>query len=158
VDTQARVTIEELYKVAGKAELVNGEIVEMPPAGDDPGRASLKVVKSYKATDPENPVIYRRGEIADAELAVVVVIWVIVSKVVLNRKISPLPSGLCPVKSALDRNASRVPAALRAGGWLKAADGAVMGVIEQADGAGAWAAAVCAPQPINTTIPITIQR
>jgi Uma2 family endonuclease len=36
-------TIEDLYKAEGKAELVNGEIVEMPPAGDDPGRASLKV-------------------------------------------------------------------------------------------------------------------
>ena len=31
---------------------------------------SETVVKSYKATDPENPVIYRRGEIADAEPAV----------------------------------------------------------------------------------------
>ena len=41
VKTQA--TIEDLYKVEGKAELVNGEIVEMPPAGDEPGRASLKV-------------------------------------------------------------------------------------------------------------------
>jgi len=27
-------------------------------------------VKSYKATDPENPVLYRRGETADAEPAV----------------------------------------------------------------------------------------
>jgi Uma2 family endonuclease len=169
MDTKTRVMIEDLYKVDGKAELVNGEIVEMPPAGDDPGRASLKVaarlliheertasgraypdgtgfrvhlphrdsfspdaayhlgprtgmrflegapvfavevrsendygpaaeramrekradyfacgtqvvwdvdlqsetvVKSYKATDPENPVIYRRGEMAAAEPAV----------------------------------------------------------------------------------------
>jgi Uma2 family endonuclease len=31
---------------------------------------SETVVKSYKATDPENPVIYRRGEMADAEPAV----------------------------------------------------------------------------------------
>jgi hypothetical protein len=28
------------------------------------------VIKSYKASDPENPVIFRRGEIADAEPAV----------------------------------------------------------------------------------------
>jgi Uma2 family endonuclease len=28
------------------------------------------VIKSYKADDPENPVIFRRGEIADAEPAV----------------------------------------------------------------------------------------
>jgi Uma2 family endonuclease len=169
MSTKTRATIEDLYKVEGKAELVNGEIVEMPPAGDDPGRASLKVaarlliheertgsgraypdgtgfhvnlphresispdaawhtglstgmeflegapvfavevrsktdygpaaeralkdkradyfacgtlvvwdvdllsedvIKSYKASDPDNPVIFRRGEIADAEPAV----------------------------------------------------------------------------------------
>jgi Uma2 family endonuclease len=167
--TKTRATIEDLYKVEGKAELVNGEVVEMPPSGDDPGFASLKiasrllsyteqtgqgraygdgtgfhvnlphrgafspdaayhtgprtgmrfpegapifavevrsehdygpraeramqekradyfacgtlvvwdvdlqsedVVKSYKASDPENPVIFRRGEMADAEPAV----------------------------------------------------------------------------------------
>ena len=28
---------------------------------------SEDVVKSYKASDPENPVIFRRGEMADAE-------------------------------------------------------------------------------------------
>jgi Uma2 family endonuclease len=32
-------TIEDLYKVKGKAELVNGEIVYMSPTGCDPGRA-----------------------------------------------------------------------------------------------------------------------
>jgi len=31
---------------------------------------SENVVKSYKASDPEHPVIFRRGEIADAEPAV----------------------------------------------------------------------------------------
>ena len=31
-------TFEDLYKVEGKAELVNGEIIEIPWAGDDPGR------------------------------------------------------------------------------------------------------------------------
>ena len=36
MSTKTRATIEDLYKVEGKAELVNGEIVEMPPAGDDP--------------------------------------------------------------------------------------------------------------------------
>lgn len=34
IDTRA--TIEELYRVDGKAELVNGEIVQMAPAGDAP--------------------------------------------------------------------------------------------------------------------------
>lgn len=162
-------TIEDLYKVEGKAELVHGEIVEMPPAGEDPsiaggeifahlrdyarrtrrGRAlpdgagfrvnlphresfspdaayhvgppqgmrfaagapifavevrsandygpaaeramaekradyfacgtlvvwdvdlqSEEVIKSYKASNPEHPVIFRRGDLADAEPAV----------------------------------------------------------------------------------------
>jgi Uma2 family endonuclease len=169
MSTKTRATIEDLYKVEGKAELINGEIVHMPPTGDDPGRASLEiatrlhmhtrqtgqgrayadgvgfhvylphresfspdaayhvgppmgmrfpegapvfaveirsnsdygpaaeramaqkradyfacgtlvvwdvdllsqdVIKSYKASDPENPVLFRRGDIADAEPAV----------------------------------------------------------------------------------------
>ena len=164
-----RATIDDLYNVEGKAELVNGEIVHLPPAGEDPGAAgfeiavslraharrtrqgrvfpdgvgfkvhlphresfspdaayhigrptgmrfaegapifavevrsendygpaaeremaakradyfacgtlvvwdvdllSEEVIKSYKASDPDNPVIFRRGEIADAEPAV----------------------------------------------------------------------------------------
>lgn len=40
-----RATIEDLYKVEGKAELVNGELVEMPPAGEDPGIAGFQVAK-----------------------------------------------------------------------------------------------------------------
>jgi Uma2 family endonuclease len=39
MSTKTRATIEDLYKAEGKAELVNGEIVEMPPAGEDPGIA-----------------------------------------------------------------------------------------------------------------------
>jgi Uma2 family endonuclease len=31
---------------------------------------SEDVIKSYKASDPDHPVIFRRGEIADAEPAV----------------------------------------------------------------------------------------
>jgi Uma2 family endonuclease len=30
---------------------------------------SQDVIRSYKATDPDNPVIFRRGDIADAEPA-----------------------------------------------------------------------------------------
>jgi Uma2 family endonuclease len=169
MSTKTRATIEDLYKVEGKAEIVHGEIVEMPPAGEDPGMAggeifahlreyarrtgrgrafpdgvgfhvrlpnresfspdaayhvgprmgmcfaegapifavevrsehdygpraeqamrekradyfacgtlvvwdvdlqSEDVIKSYKASDPDHPVIFRRGEIADAEPAV----------------------------------------------------------------------------------------
>jgi Uma2 family endonuclease len=47
--TKTRATIEDLYKVEGKAELVNGEIVEMPPSGDDPGFASLEIATSLRA-------------------------------------------------------------------------------------------------------------
>jgi Uma2 family endonuclease len=40
---KTRATIEDLYKAEGKAELVNGEIVEMPPTGDDPGIAGGEI-------------------------------------------------------------------------------------------------------------------
>jgi len=43
VSIKTRATIEDLYKVEGKAELVDGEIVSMPPAGDDPGVAGFHV-------------------------------------------------------------------------------------------------------------------
>lgn len=33
MNTKTRATIEDLYRVEGKAELVNGAIVEMPPRG-----------------------------------------------------------------------------------------------------------------------------
>jgi len=39
VSIKTRATIEDLYKVEGKAELVDGEIVCMPPTGDEPGYA-----------------------------------------------------------------------------------------------------------------------
>jgi Uma2 family endonuclease len=39
ITTKAKATVEDLGRVAGKAELVNGEVVHMPPTGDDPGRA-----------------------------------------------------------------------------------------------------------------------
>ena len=169
MSTKTRATIEDLLKIEGKAELVNGGIVEMPPAGEDPGMAggeifahlrdyarrtgqgrafpdgvgfrvrlphresfspdaayhigprtgmrfaegaplfavevrsendygpaaegamrgkradyfacgtlvvwdvdlqSEEVIKSYKASDPDHPVIFRRGDMADAEPAV----------------------------------------------------------------------------------------
>lgn len=46
--TKTRATIEDLYKVEGKAELVDGEIVLMPPSGDDPGFASLEIATSLR--------------------------------------------------------------------------------------------------------------
>ena len=41
---KTRATLEDLYNVEGKAELVDGEIVDMPPSGDEPGRASVEIV------------------------------------------------------------------------------------------------------------------
>ena len=45
---KARATIDDLYKVEGKAELVHGEIVEMPPAGEDPGAAGFEIAVSLR--------------------------------------------------------------------------------------------------------------
>lgn len=39
-------TIEDLYKVPGKAELVNGEIVHMAPTGESPSSAGLRISHS----------------------------------------------------------------------------------------------------------------
>ena len=44
--TKTEATIEDLYKVEGKAEIVNGEIVHMSPTGFWPGRASMRIVRS----------------------------------------------------------------------------------------------------------------
>jgi len=47
-------TIEDLYKVEGKAELVNGEIVHMSPTGCDPGRAGDLIFASLLRYEMEN--------------------------------------------------------------------------------------------------------
>jgi len=49
VSLKTRATIEDLYKVEGKAELVDGEIVYRPPAGEDVGFASLEIAMSLRA-------------------------------------------------------------------------------------------------------------
>ncbi len=48
MDTKTRVTIDDLYKVEGKAELVSGEIVCMSPTGGRPGRVSLEIAMSLR--------------------------------------------------------------------------------------------------------------
>jgi Uma2 family endonuclease len=45
MSTKTRATIEDLYKVEGKAELVHGEIVLMSPTGGVPGRAGGKIYR-----------------------------------------------------------------------------------------------------------------
>ncbi|HVF41528.1 MAG TPA: Uma2 family endonuclease [Pyrinomonadaceae bacterium] len=46
MSTKTEVTIEDLYKVDGKAELVNGEIVHMSPTGKRPSQAARAIVFS----------------------------------------------------------------------------------------------------------------
>lgn len=44
-----RATIDDLYKTPSKAELVNGELVLMPPTGATPGHAAVEIVVSLHA-------------------------------------------------------------------------------------------------------------
>lgn len=46
MSTKVEATIEDLYKVEGKAELVHGEIVHMPPTGGLPNHAARQIVLS----------------------------------------------------------------------------------------------------------------
>ena len=48
MSTKTEATVEDLYKVEGKAELVNGEIVLMPPTGDMPGYAGDEIFASLR--------------------------------------------------------------------------------------------------------------
>ena len=47
--TGIQATIDDLYRVPGKAELVNGELVRMSPTGDLPSSASLEIAISLRA-------------------------------------------------------------------------------------------------------------
>ena len=49
MSTKVRATIDDLYRVPGKAELVDGEIVQMSPTGGAPGRAGDEVFVSLHA-------------------------------------------------------------------------------------------------------------
>jgi Uma2 family endonuclease len=46
--TRTRATLEDLMRVPGKAELVDGEIVHMPPTGDAPGSAGDEIYASLR--------------------------------------------------------------------------------------------------------------
>jgi Uma2 family endonuclease len=48
MSVKKQATLEDLYKVDGKAELVNGEIVLMPPTGDEPGSAGFEIAASLR--------------------------------------------------------------------------------------------------------------
>lgn len=50
--TKPRASVEDLYEVQGKAELVNGELVQMSPTGDLPNRAAGTIylrLREYEA-------------------------------------------------------------------------------------------------------------
>ncbi len=46
---KTRATIADLSKVEGKAELVNGEIIRMPPTEDEPSAAGFEIATNLKA-------------------------------------------------------------------------------------------------------------
>jgi Uma2 family endonuclease len=48
MSTKTEATIEDLYKVDGKAELVNGEIVQMSPTGGLPNYAAREIALSLR--------------------------------------------------------------------------------------------------------------
>lgn len=58
-------TVEDLCRVEEKAELVGGRLRIL--GGD---LLSADVVRVYRASGPERPTVYRRGEEAEAEPAV----------------------------------------------------------------------------------------
>ena len=49
MSTKVEATLEDLYAVKGKAELVNGEIIHMSPTGDKPNYAASEIFISLRA-------------------------------------------------------------------------------------------------------------
>jgi len=62
MSTKTKATIEDLYAVPGKAELINGEIVLFMPTGGKPGRASGKVFLSLSGYERTNGGGYAFGD------------------------------------------------------------------------------------------------
>jgi len=58
MSAKVEATIENLYSVLhnGKAEIVNGEVVLMPPTGDIPARAAFKIAVSLAHMEGKTPV------------------------------------------------------------------------------------------------------
>jgi Uma2 family endonuclease len=48
MSVKKQATIEDLYKADGKAELIDGEVVLMPPTGDVPGSAAFAIAASLR--------------------------------------------------------------------------------------------------------------
>jgi Uma2 family endonuclease len=62
VTTTRKATIEDLYRVCGKAELVNGEIIEMPPTGYLPGFAASRILYSLITLEQATKSGYAIGD------------------------------------------------------------------------------------------------
>jgi Uma2 family endonuclease len=60
--TAQKATIEDLYRVAGKAELVNGEILKMPPTGYLPGYAASEILISLRIHERATKSGYAIGD------------------------------------------------------------------------------------------------
>src|ERR1044072_2110723 len=60
--TTHKATIEDLYRVRGKAELVNGEIIEMPPTGYLPGFAASEILISVRLHERATKSGYAIGD------------------------------------------------------------------------------------------------
>jgi len=69
MSTKVEATIEDLYKVEGKAELVNGEIVLMSPTGTDPHYAAREITASLRdyeiATESGEAIADNAGFVVD---------------------------------------------------------------------------------------------
>lgn len=59
--TKVEATIEDLYRIKGKAELVNGKIVLIPPAGGLPGYAGDQIVFSLHQYNKRHKVGFAVG-------------------------------------------------------------------------------------------------
>ena len=62
MSTKTRATIEDLYSIPGKAELINGEVVRIMPTGGKPGRASGKIFLSLSGYERMNSRGYAFGD------------------------------------------------------------------------------------------------
>lgn len=62
MSTKTEATIEDLYKVDGKAELVDGEIVHMSPTGQEPGYASREILFSLRQYERRTKSGYAVGD------------------------------------------------------------------------------------------------
>lgn len=62
MSTRSGATVEDLYRVRGKAELVDGQLQIMEPTGFLPGRASLYIVESLRAYERETQAGFAIGD------------------------------------------------------------------------------------------------